>query len=101
MKLSERIDYLRYICDSLQETDSRMEKLQIIYDMDDNVKDDFTYILEILDGRRPLGYTFVAQYIGEMSEEDVQQELTFKQYIEPLWLPSKYGDFPEHLAKLQ
>lgn len=93
MKLSERIDYLRYICDSLQETDSRVEKLQIIYDIDNEVKDDFTYILEILDGRRPLGYTFIAQYIGDMSEEDEQQELTFKQYIEPLWLPSKYNDF--------
>lgn len=93
MKLSERIDYLRYICDSLKETDSRVEKLQIIYDIDNEVKDDFTYILELLDGRRPLGYTFIAQYIGDMSEEDEQQELTFKQYIEPLWLPSKYNDF--------
>lgn len=93
MKLSERIDYLRYICDSLQETNSRTEKQQIVASIDQSVQDDFEYILEIIDGRRPLGYTFIAQYIGEMSEEDKQQELTFREYIEPLWFPMKTGNF--------
>lgn len=93
MKLSERVDYLRYICDSLQETDSRNEKIHIVADIIDEVRDDFNYILEILEGVHPLGYTLIANYGGEMSEESPLQELTFKQYIAPLWCPWKTGDY--------
>lgn len=93
MKLSERVDYLRYICELLQDTTSRNEKEQIVNDIDKNVKDDFDFILEVLDGRHPIGYTFIAQYPGEMSEENELQSLTFKEYITPLWLPTHNGDW--------
>lgn len=93
MKLSDRVDYLREICTALQNTDSRIEKQQIVNGIDPEVQEDFDYILEILDNRHPLGYTFIAEYNGEMSEDNPLQELTFKQYIAPLWYPSRNSDF--------
>lgn len=93
MKLSERIDCLRFICASLQDTDSRLEKQRIVNDIPNELREDFDYILEILDNQHPLGYTFIAEYNSEMSEENPLQELTFKQYIAPLWYPSRSSDF--------
>lgn len=93
MTLSNRVDYLRDICIALQDTDSRLEKQQIVEDIPEELRDDFDYILEILDNQHPLGYTFVAEYNGNMPEDCPLQEYTFRQYIAPLWQPLKNNDF--------
>ena len=44
----ERIDYLEYICNDLQDTTSLNEKRDIVNSIVPECKDDFNYILEIL-----------------------------------------------------
>ena len=48
MTLQERVDYLSYIFDLLQDTNSRIEKEQIVKDIDQKCKEDFDFIIECL-----------------------------------------------------
>ena len=43
----ERIDYLEYVCNDLQDTTSLNEKRDIVNSIVPECKDDFNYILEI------------------------------------------------------
>ena len=65
MYLKDRIYLLQNYITYIQATDSRNEKEGIINRMVPDVKDDFYYILEILDGKHKLGYTFVNIYNKE------------------------------------
>ena len=58
MVLSERIKKLNGICSSLIATSSLNEKRNIVNSIDDELKDDFQYILEILAGKHKLYYTY-------------------------------------------
>ena len=46
MTLQQRIDYLTYIFNLLQNTNSRTEKEQIVNNIDQNCKEDFDFIIE-------------------------------------------------------
>lgn len=96
MYLKDRIFLLKNYIIYLQSTDSRNEKEGIINRMVPDVKDDFYYILEILDGKHKLGYTFANRY--NRTEHDLSTK-TFREYIEPLFKPSKDCDLSEaHIA---
>ena len=82
MYLKDRIYLLQNYITYIQATDSRNEKEGIINRMVPDVKDDFYYILEILDGKHKLGYTFVNRY---NKVEHVETDITFRKYIEPLF----------------
>ena len=58
MTLQERIDYLTYVFNLLQDTDSRTEKEQIVKDIDEKYKEDFDFIIECLAGKHKFGYTY-------------------------------------------
>ena len=58
MTLQERVDYLSYIFDLLQDTNSRIEKEQIVKDIDPKCKEDFDFIIECLAGKHKFGYTY-------------------------------------------
>ena len=58
MTLQERVDYLSYIFDLLQDTNSRIEKEQIVKDIDPRCKEDFDFIIECLAGKHKFGYTY-------------------------------------------
>ena len=58
MTLQERVDYLSYIFDLLQDTNSRIEKEQIVKDIDPRCKEDFNFIIECLAGKHKFGYTY-------------------------------------------
>ena len=90
--LKNRISLLQNYITCIQATDSRNEKEGIINRMVPAIKDDFYYILEILDGKHKLGYTFVNRY---NKIEHVETDITFRQFIEPLFKPVHNHDLSE------
>ena len=93
MTLGERVRYLQYVFNLLQSTNSINEKRDIIEYIDSEVKDDFMYIVEILAGKHKIGYTYdshCAELVATGHEEQ-----TVRQYLEPLFIPSKTNDFRE------
>ena len=92
MTLGERIDILTEVIFDLQNTSSRLEKEQIVNNIPLELKDDWQYILEILAGKHKLGYTY-DEDIAPHRPQDSLAEITFKQYIEPLYEPMKSNNF--------
>ena len=58
MSLQKGIDYLTYIFCLLQDTNSRVEKEQIVKDIDLKYKEDFDFVIECLAGKHKFGYTY-------------------------------------------
>ena len=94
MHLKDRISLLQNYITYIQATDSRNEKEAIINRMIPAVKDDFYYILEILDGKHKLGYTFVNRYNKEVHDIELISK-TFRQFIQPLFKPIQNHDLSE------
>lgn len=62
MNLDERIQIFDLLFDALQSTNSRIEKEQEVktfLNIYPELKEDWIYILETLDGKHPIGWTFV------------------------------------------
>ena len=68
MTIEERINFFDTLFRSLESTTSRIEKEYIIdktfFGVDNDLKLDWIYILETLDGKHPIGWTFIP-YQGE------------------------------------
>ena len=94
MTLGQRINILEQVCFDLQQTTSRLEKERIISTIPDELKDDWQYILEILAGKHKLGYTY-DEYCTPHRPQDSMSELTFKQYISPLYEPMRSNNFTQ------
>lgn len=94
--LTERINYLSYIFELLQDTNSINEKQDIIKHIEPDVKDDFEYILEILAGRHKLGYKYPEHFTHLEKVPDYIEQLTFREYIAPLFVPLTIKDLSEH-----
>ena len=92
--LGQRINILEQVCFDLQQTTSRLEKERIISTVPDELKDDWQYILEILAGKHKLGYTY-DEYVTPHRPQDSLSELTFKQYITPLYEPMRSNNFTQ------
>lgn len=92
--LGQRINILEQVCFDLQQTTSRLEKERIISTIPDEVKDDWQYILEILAGKHKLGYTY-DEYVTPHRPQDSMAEITFKQYISPLYEPLRSNNFTQ------
>lgn len=104
--LTERINYLSYIFELLQDTNSITEKQDIVEHIEPDVKDDFEYILEILAGRHKLGYKYPEHFIHLENVPDYIERLTFKEYIAPLFVPLIIKDLSEynidrHISKVR
>ena len=93
MTLGERVRYLQYVFTLLQSTNSINEKRDIIEYIDPEVKDDFMYIVEILAGKRKIGYTYDSHCVELVATGHEEQSI--RQYLEPLFVPSKTNDFRE------
>ena len=93
MTLGERIRYLQYVFDLLQSTNSINEKRDIVDCIESDVKDDFLYCIELLAGKRKIGYTYES-YCKEIIATG-HEEQSVKEYLEPLFKPSKLGDYRE------
>lgn len=91
MTLTERIDYFTYVFDLLQSTDSRIEKVNIIKDIPNELTDDFKYILETLNGQHKIGYKYTILYnFAKMPEQ--LEKLSVKEYLQPLFKPLLFND---------
>lgn len=86
----ERIDYLEYVCNDLQDTTSLNEKRDIVNSIIPECKDDFNYILEILANKYPLGYTYDPCRV--LPSRYCTTNLTLREYLKPLWEPKKQAD---------
>lgn len=93
MKLEQRFEMFDKIIEDLQSTNSRLEKEQIISSIPGELKDDWQYILEILAGKHKLGYTY-RMTRAELGA-DMYYEITFKEYIQPLFEPMKSNNFTD------
>ena len=65
MTLNERVQVFDFLFDTLQSTNSRLAKEQAVKIFEQTypeLKEDWTYILETLDGKHPIGWTFVARF---------------------------------------
>lgn len=93
MTLGERVRYLQYIFDLLQFTNSINEKRDIVDCIESDVKDDFLYCIELLAGKRKIGYTYES-WCKEIIAVG-HEEQSVKEYLEPLFKPSKLGDYRE------
>ena len=91
--LGQRINILEQVCFDLQQTTSRREKERIISAIPDEVKDDWQYILEILAGKHKLGYTY--RMTRAELDADMYYEVTFREYIQPLFEPMKSNNFTD------
>lgn len=94
MTIGQRFDILYKICQDLQNTNSRLEKERIISTIPDELKDDWQYILEILAGKHKLGYTY-DEYCTPHRPQDSLAEITFRQYIDPLYEPMRSNNFTQ------
>lgn len=84
--LRNRIHYLQFICESLQDTPSLLIKQQIVNDIEPDCRDDFNFILEILAGKHKLGYSYYRRESLDIMPAFVMQK-SFKEYLQPLWDP--------------
>lgn len=84
--LRNRIHYLQFICESLQDTTSLLIKQQIVNDIEPECRDDFNFILEILAGKHKLGYSYYRRESLDIMPMSVMQK-SFKEYLQPLWDP--------------
>ena len=82
-----RINYLEFICEQLQDTTSLNEKRDIINTMEEECKDDFNFIIEILANKYPLGYKYDASLVIPCNNDT--SNMTLREYLKPLWEPSK------------
>ncbi len=97
--LKERINTLYELFKQLEKTTGRLDKERLIAKTLESTTvfgfhKDFTYALEILDGRHKLGYTF---YRCETLENNFLQEenycTTLQKYLQPLFYPKQFNRF--------
>ena len=65
MTLNERVQVFDFLFDTLQSTNSRLAKEQAVKIFEQTypeLKEDWTYILETLDGKHPIGWTFTPRF---------------------------------------
>ena len=96
-KLNERIKHLDEIFDELQMTNSILDKQAIIkYNIPEDLKDDFMYIIECLNGKHKFGYKYY--YIKDICFEPqiIDQTWTVKNLLQYLQTPIMDKDLTEN-----
>ena len=88
MNLNERVKFFDNLFELLQSTSSRNQKEFIIQqelkDKDLSIHEDWKYILEVLDNRHPIGFTFVPKPNDVMTLQRLNDTHTIRELIEPL-----------------
>lgn len=96
MNLNERVKFFDNLFELLRSTSSRNQKEFIIQqelkDKDLSVHEDWKYILEVLDNRHPIGFTFIPVPNDVMTLQRLEDIHTIRELIEPL---TKLSDHTE------
>ena len=99
MTFEERVDYFTDLFDELQSTNSIVEKHTIIDKIPNELKEDFTFIIECLNGKHKFGYTYKI-YQGDTGGTVITPSWTVKQALEYLLEPMNQGDLTQsNIAK--
>lgn len=99
MTFDERIDYFIKLFDDLQSTSSIVQKHFFIDKIPDELKDDFTFIVECLSGKHKFGYTYKI-YQGDTGGTLITPSWTVKEALEFLLEPMRQGDLTQsNIAK--
>lgn len=86
LTLNDRCDYFDNIFEELQDTNSIVEKREIINKIPKELKDDFMYILECLNGKHKFGFTYY--YSNYMyNPRIIDDNWTIKQVLQYLQTP--------------
>lgn len=87
MTINDRVDIFEFLFDNLMNTTSRIQKEAYIKEFEDNypeLKEDLTMILETLDGKYPIGWTFQASNTKNIKFVDIASIIrylfSFKDY---------------------
>lgn len=92
--LTERIKRMMYIFERLEMADGLNERKDIVEHIGEDIKDDFYFCLEVLDGRHKLGYTYNAYF--QSSSVIVTEDETIKSvYLNVLQMPLKMHDLSQ------
>lgn len=88
MTLQDRFDKLEVVFEDLMGTYSIVEKRDIVNNISDELKDDFLYCVECLNGKHKFGYTYYT-YLDFLGENDsiVDDDWTVKQVLQFLRTP--------------
>lgn len=89
MNLQQRINYLSYVFALLQDTNSRIEKEQIVNDIEAEYREDFDFVIECLAGKHKFGYTY--KKIPYLYNSKIF-EMSVKSVLEFLLTPAKQQD---------
>lgn len=98
INLGTRIGIIEEAMYDIQDTNSRLVKKEIIDTLPEELKPDFYFLLEVLNGQHKLGYTFVYDTKDELyntpylSRPLADATMTIREYMEPLFSPFRYGD---------
>lgn len=97
MKLKDRVKYFETLFIVLQETNSRIEKQNIVDLIPLPLKDDFNYILECLAGKHKFGYRYYKLHsVNEnYKPKIVKEEWTIKDLLDFLQTPMIEQDLTE------
>lgn len=87
MTFGDRIYELHKICDKIAKEKSLNKKRAIISAVPTELQSDFQYILEILDGKHPLGYIYYAPRAPTQTEWIQFGDMTFREYCRLLYKP--------------
>lgn len=88
---TERMEMLTDIFNQLQSTNSTNEKRDIVNDIPEELKDDFTAIVECLNGQYIFGYTLSRTYAFDIGN-DLSKYRTIRWILNVLSLPRVQGD---------
>ena len=86
MNLNQRVDMMSDIFDMIELSSGRKAKQEIIDTfVSDELKDDFTYCIEVLSGKHKLGYTLIPDFHGYFEDKDIKDpSLTIKGVYEKM-----------------
>lgn len=94
--LNERIKHLEDIFDELQMTNSLTDKQAIIkYNIPEDLKDDFMYIVECLNGKHKFGYKYYFIQGTYFDPKIIEDEWTIKNLLQYLQTPMMDKDLTE------
>lgn len=83
MRLNDRVDRLIDIFDMIELSSGRNAKQEIIDTfVSEELKDDFTYCIEILSGKHKLGYTLMVDFHGSYDKDIFNPPHTIKEVYE-------------------
>lgn len=89
MSLQRTVYVLTNIFEELMATSSTLDKRAIVNAIEPDIRADFEFCLEILDGKHKLGYTFMEDIETKFpyATRYVDDTKTFREYMQPLWIP--------------